>query len=912
VDAGEATDARSPRFIERAVLFSDIEGSTERWDADPDAMRVLLQHHDRLIATVVGRHHGLLVHGTGDGAVAAFAEVSDAAFAALDLQDELTRGPEATGLSVEPLRVRIGLHRGVIESRDGDLYGPLMHRCARIMAAGHGGQTMVSRVVADDLRSSSRSPVQLVDRGVHRLKGFHEPEAIAELLRPGAAAGHRALRTENAVEGWLPAIDDDLFVGRDVELAAVERKLESGRLVTLVGTGGVGKTRLAVHVAYRARSSFPDGVWFVDLAAITEPSRVVSSIADALGVADESADSLVISVRRALAERRALLVLDNCEHLLDAVCAALAALRSDTAHAALICTSQRDLGLPGEQVIHVAPLSFDGDVRDSPAGQLFVERALLARPDFVPDDEAMQHIGRICEQLEGLPLAIELAAARVRVMNVASIADRLASTLELLRTRDNVDRHQTLDATIAWSVALLHEADRVTLFDLSIFNASFDWRAAAAVSDQPEPVVLDSLDELVRRSLLVRAGEHFRLLAPMRRYCRTELERSDRAPKTGAQHARWMRNSVPAPLDHIDASVVAARMNLLVETIDDLQSARVWMLEHDPPEAARLSLDLVDFWNTRSRGHEAMSWLSECDTDEVPAELRVELLGWIAGFGWTIGRNEEGEKAARRALELAAASGLALPTMAATRLAVRLAFSNQTAEALALAAEVEREVRSGNGDASRVFGSLAVVIGVGGDTHHAVQLVDEAIADARSVGVVRLLSAIANRLLIVPSDAASDALSAEAAELARAIGRTAVLAHTTLATAQRRLQDGDTSAFLCGVAEFCDLMLQNEPTSALAALQFVPEAAVEVDPRVAAELLAALEALAERHDHRGTLASRDRRAEVGDRLLAILGPDEFKRAGDEGRALSLSEAVDLLHWLCAPDLAASSTRSMPA
>lgn len=908
VNAAAGTGIADPVFIERALLFSDIEGSTQRWEADTESMRVLLQHHDRLLATVIERHQGVLVHGTGDGAVAAFAHTADAVRTALDLQDELSGGPEEMGLSAEPLRIRIGVHWGVVESRDGDLFGPPMHRCARIMAAGHGGQILASHAVADHLRARSL-PVQVVDRGVHRLKGFHEPEAITELLRPGAPAGQRALRTENAVEGWLPAIDLDSFVGREVELAALRGRLEPGRVVTLVGTGGVGKTRLAVHIAQQLRSSFPDGVWFVDLAAVTDSSRVLSAIADTLGVADESAVSLVQPVRRALTERRALFVLDNCEHVLEGVTAAVRAVLSDVSRAALLCTSQRDLGVAGEQIVHVAPLSYSGDVRSSPAGRLFIDRAHVAKPDFAPDDEAMAHIQSICEQLEGLPLAVELAAARVRIMSVAAIADRLASTFELLGSRDVTDRHHTLEATISWSVDLLSNADRDTLFELSVFNSGFDWQAAAAVGGLDEPDVVDSLDELVRRSLLAQVDDRFRMLAPMRRYCSAALERAGQAPKARARHAQWMRRSVPVPLDHGDATVVAARMDALIDVIDDLHAAHTWLLAHDPPEAARLALDLVDFWVTRSRGHEAMSWLAACDIDAVPTTLRVDVLGWIAGFGWTVGRNDEGETAARRALEITAACGLPLPTMAATRLAVRLAFSNRTAEALVIAADVEHEVRSGNGAAARLFGSLAVVVAVGGDMDHAVELVDEAIKEARAAGVTQLLGAMANRLLIVPGDDVSDAISAEAAALARAIGRTAILAHTVLATAQRRLLAGDARAFLRGVAEFSDLMLQNEPTSVLGTLRFVPDAAITTSPRAAAVMLAAVEALGEHHDHRGTDQERDRRAEVAGKLLAILGADEFARAREEGRSLSLNQAVDLLHWLCAPDAAAAIARS---
>lgn len=893
-----------PLFVDRAMLFTDIEGSTQRWDGDPDSMRVLLQHHDRLVRDVVAARHGDVVHGTGDGMVAAFSSVGDAVGAALDFQVALAQGPSAAGLLVEPLRVRMGVHCGVVESRGGDLFGPVMHRCARIMSAGHGGQILISSAAAEELRRSSPVEVALVDRGVHRLKGFLEPEAIVEVMRPGTVASRVELRTENAVEGWLPAIDADAFIGREAELAELDDRLTPGCLVTLVGTGGVGKTRLAVHAAHEARHLFPDGTWFVDLARVAEPERVLSALADVLELADDSAESLTASVRRALGERRALFVLDNCEHVLDGVNAMLRAVRSGTSSAALLCTSQRDLGLPGEHVLYVAPLSFEGDVRESPAARLFVERASNANPGFMADEETMVHVATICERVDGLPLAVELAAARVRVMDVATIAERLADTFELLRSRHAGHRHDTLDSTIAWSIDLLTDADREALIDLSVFHAAFDWRAAAAVSGRAELDVADTLDELVRRSLIVRVGGGFRLLAPMRRYCSSTLQQAGRASGADARHARWMQHSVPVPLDDVDPAVVAARMNRLAENIDDLYAAHTWLLDHDPPAAARLALELVDFWLVRSRSNDAMSRLGACDVDGVPDHIRVEVLGWYAGFGWTVGRNEEGEQAAHRALDLAAQAALPLPTFAATRLAVRLAFSNHTAEALELAAATERELLAGNGDPVRLLGPLAVVVAVGGDIPHALELADRAIAEARAVGVVRLQSAIINRLLIAPADPVSDRLRAEAADLARATDRTNVLAHTILAAAHRSLQAGDGRAFLRGVAEFCDIQVQHEPTGALGALQLVPDVAISANARGAAVLLGALEALAEAHDHLGTDLEQQRRADATAKLRRVLGDVELSRAITEGQQLSLNEAIDLLHWLCEPDLPA--------
>lgn len=887
-------------------MFTDIEGSTERWDADPEAMRQLLEHHDRTVGEVIEAHQGVLAKRTGDGAIALFDATLDAVACALDLQRRIAAGPREYGLDAEPLKVRVGLHRGVVEARDGDFFGPPMHRAARIMSAGNGGQVVVSHMVAEHVRladaGSHSHHWQLVDCGMHRLKGFHEPERLSLVtstaVTPGSGPGDsRQLRTANATAGWLPPGDPATFVGRERELAEIPGRLGPGRIVTLVGAGGVGKTRLAIHVAQRARPAFPDGAWFVDLAAVTDPARVLPAIADALSITGEKAVSLVEPVRQALAARQALLLLDNCEHVLEAVAETVRSVMSEASPASLLCTSQRDLGVLGEAVVQIGPLNFDDDVGSSPAGHLFVQQAQRADPAFVLDERTTPAVRTICHRLEGLPLAIELAASRVRVMTVDEIAERLGTTFDLLRSRDHPDRHRTLSAAISWSVGLLADAERELLFELSVFNGTFTWAAAAAVTGRDDFDVADAVDELVRRSLLIRTGEALRMLVPLRLYCAEQLAGTERAADVQRGHAEWAAASVPRPVDDLDASLVATRLDQLVASIDDLHVAHRWLLAHDPARAAGLALDLVDLWINRARCQEAMAWLAACDTDDVPAEARVEVLGWIAGFGWTVGRNDEGEDAARRALEIAERAGLPLPVFAATRLSVRLAFSNRTAEAVELADAAEQALRSGNGDPTRLLGPLAVVRAVAGDMGRASQLADEGVAAARQVGVLRLLGAMANRLLVGLGDESLATLSEEVATLARTVGRTSALAHAISSMAHLARKAGDVHGFLSGLGEFADLMMQDEPTSVVGTLQLVPGPAADRHPREAAMLLGAVETLAEEYDHRGTDAELATRRDVTERLERVLGADELDRAVAEGRGMRLGEAVDLLHWL---------------
>ena len=797
----------------------------------------------------------------------------------------------------DPLKVRIGLHRGIVERRDGEHYGPPMHRAARIMATGHGGQIVVSELVASEL--GSEHGYDLISHGLHRLKGFHEPERLTEIRVPGMALDERGLRL-TVSEGSLPPVDMNTFIGREDEIERILPELRPGRIVTLVGTGGVGKTRLALHLARLALPDFHDAAWFVDLASATGPERVLPLVADTLGISDEGAGSLIDPVRQALHARRMLVILDNCEHVIDSIRALLHSTCTDRMSAMILATSQRSLDVSGEHIESVAPLAFDDVPERSPAGRMFLAAARRSRPDFelgVGDADA---VGRICRRLDGLPLALELAASRVSVMSVRQIAEEIQTRFDLLRTRDQQqpERHRTMAAAISWSMALLDNLDRSTLVDLSVFNSGFDFEAAVAVSGRDRFDVADSLEELVRRSLLVhRGGDELRMLVPLRLHCADELVRSGRDPSLRALHAAWVTSTFPVPLDHIDPAVAAARVDRVVESAEDIHAAHSWMVANNPAAAARFAMNLGDAWLARSRSNDGLMRMTECDNDSTPVELRVELLAWIATYGWTLGRHDEGEAASRRALELATANGLTLPVFAATRLMVRCAFSNRNDEALALADAVERELRLGRGDPSRQRGPIGVVRAVAGDAERGVALADEGVAEARKVGSMRLLSALANRILLDPASDDVALMTSEVAALARVLGRVSAQAHARAALAHRARRNGDLVGFLTGVGQFADLLLVEEPTSVVQMLGWVPPTVASTLPREAAVMSAALESLGTRHNYRGTEKEVGRRAALQVELRGSLGDGEHERATAEGSALGLGEAVDLLHWM---------------
>jgi predicted ATPase/DNA-binding CsgD family transcriptional regulator len=997
---GDSTVARTfaeTLFLDRVLMFTDIEGSADRWDSAPETMRLLTRHHDSLATTVVERHGGVLGARTGDGVIALFVTSTAALNAALEFRALLSDGPKICGLDAAPLSIRIGLHRGVVEPRDGEHYGPPMHRTARIMAAGHGGQIVASELVANELAlalgvqltsrvagisrvagSSGvsgiseisgiaggkehadtlghtgkagtagtvgdtqavlalRERVTLADRGVHRLKGFHEPERLTEILLTNTTPDPRGLRVTTAA-GSLPTIDLEAFVGRDEHVKNLLGSLTAGKVITLLGPGGVGKTRFALQVATLAQRQFTDGAWFVDLAAVSNPERVLRLLADTLEIADDNQESLAGLLRQAFHSRQMLLVLDNCEHVLEAVRSLLSRAWSPSMSSVVLATSQRALDLPGERREPLAPLSFtpvpsttssaapsstasssaaapgvgatsgataerwvgttnSAEADRSPAARMFVLAARNADSLFEPSIEDLNTIDRICERLDGLPLAIELAASRVRVMSVAQIADELAHRFDLLRSRDQPERHRTLASAMAWSIALLSSEDRETLLNVSVFAGEFDVDAAAAVCGIDRFDALDSLDELVRRSLLVRGGVGVRMLVPLRLHCGAELLGAGNTEKLHTRHANWISQKFRGPIDDLDPTIVATRLDEVMRSVEDIHSAHSFLVDHDPSSAAILAMALVDAWVARGRSNEALQLFLACDVVEMPPDLHVEVLGWIAALAWTVGSHEEGEHAALRAMDLAEEHGLGLPLLAAVRLSVRYAFSNRPVLARQLLDCVEAELRSGRGNPGKHFPQLGVVAAVLGDMDAGLLLADEGLALAREAGALQLLTALTNRVLLQPSSETVATMAVELAALAQVLGRTAAQAHATVALAHFARKRGDLLGFLSGVGEFGSLLLADEPTSVIQTMQWVPGATATQLPRETVVLLGSLEALGEHHNYVGTEKEHARRRTLADQLLVTMGVTEFNRAWAEGSSLNLAEVIDRLHWM---------------
>jgi predicted ATPase/class 3 adenylate cyclase len=527
-------------------LFTDIEGSTRLWEEEPERMPAALANHDAIARAAVGRHRGVIVKMSGDGVHAAFDDPLDALSATLELQQALI-DPEATnGI---PLRVRCGLHAGASERRDNDFFGRSVNRAARIMSAAHGGQVLVSEAVAALIRERLPDGVTLRDLGSARLRDLASPEHLYQVGHPRLQRDFPALRSLEATPNNLPQ-QVTSFIGRERELADVKGLLDKTHLLTLVGAGGIGKTRLSLQAAADAMDHFPDGVWFVELAALTDAQRVPQAVASVLGVKEARGRPLIEALLKHLKDRHLLLVLDNCEHLLQACAELVSQLVQAAPKLKVLASSREHLRTAGEQVYAVPTLSFpeaDGVLNaDSlmhfEAARLFIDRAAAAQPAFEATDLNAAAITTICVRLDGIPLALELAAARLRALPVDALAARLGDRFRLLGAGDRaaLPRQQTLRALIDWSHDLLTEAERTVLRRLAVFSGGWTLEAAEAVvaAGLKESDVLDLITRLVDKSLIVMepTGGRYRLLDTVRQYAQERLEESRENDATRDRH----------------------------------------------------------------------------------------------------------------------------------------------------------------------------------------------------------------------------------------------------------------------------------------------------------------------------------------------------------------------------------------
>lgn len=536
--------------VTATFVFTDIEGSTRLWEREPEAMQRALARHDAVCRDAVCTWRGQLVKTTGDGIHAVFADPLDALRAMQALQGELAR----TSVRGAALKVRCGMHLGSAEERDGDYYGPTLNRAARIMAAAHGGQILLSQAVADAVRDRLPPPFALLDLGAARLRDLDDPEHLHQLLHPSLRTQFPALRALARVPSNLPQALNS-FIGRERELHEARELLQHTRLLTLLGMGGMGKSRLSLELAATLLDEYPDGVWLVELAPLAEPARVPQALASVLGLRAEPGRSITETLLDWVRERRLLVILDNCEHLLNA-CAELAKqLLQAGAGVRLLASSRDTLKIAGETVYPVptlsAPTREELDARPTPrellrhaAVRLFVDRARAVQPAFDLDAGNVDAVAAISQALDGIPLALELAAARVRTLSIQAIAARLADRFRLLKTDDQtvLPRQRTLRALIDWSHELLSDPERVLFARLAVFAGGWTLEAAEAVTagdGLDEADVMDLLARLVEKSLVTMAadGTRYAMLETVRAYAAEKLAASGQEASTRRRHA---------------------------------------------------------------------------------------------------------------------------------------------------------------------------------------------------------------------------------------------------------------------------------------------------------------------------------------------------------------------------------------
>lgn len=580
-------------------VFTDIEGSTRRWEADPEGMRAALESHDEVLRSAIETHDGQVFKHTGDGMCAVFSSPAAAVDAAITAQ---------RGLG---LPVRIGIATGEAERRDDDYFGAVLNRAARVMAAGHGGQILV-----DGITSGLLMEVDLIPLGPNRLRDIVRPVEIFQVNAEGLRTDFPPLATADAARGNL-RIPTTSLIGRETELDELDTTLKSHRLVTLTGVGGVGKTRLALELASRSADRYPDGVFVIELAAVGDPAAVPDEVAAVLGITQQPGLSVSDSVAIALEGRTRLLVLDNCEHVLDAAADLVERIFAHSVTVAVLATSREGLRLNDEQLWPVPSL----DIRagnDSAAAELFIDRAQAVSPNvtFTAPAEAAAVV-EICRRLDGIPLAIELAASRTGSMTATEVRDRLDDRFRLLiGARRGLERHQTLHHAVQWSYDLLDRDEKTLLARCSVFAGGFSLAGVCAIAESDDEIVaVDLLDALVRKSLLVAdrtsAKTRFSMLETIRQFAEEQLVRAGDGESVRTAHARYFAGLQPEALALWDSPRQREAYAWFSAELPNLRAAFRWAADHDDLDTAATIAATSIFFGYFLEQWEPLAWVEE-------------------------------------------------------------------------------------------------------------------------------------------------------------------------------------------------------------------------------------------------------------------------------------------------------------
>lgn len=632
-------------------LFTDIEGSTRLWEMHPEPMRAALARHDALLRQAFQGKGGTVFKSTGDGCAASFSTASGALDAALDAQRSLIdeSWPEPVRI-----RVRMALHTGAAELREGDYFGPPLNRVARLLASAHGGQVLLSGVTQELTRDHLPEDVFLRDLGWYRLRDLDRPEHVFQLEHPRLPARFPPLRTLDNLPNNLP-LQITSFVGREREVADVKRLLGAVRLLTLTGSGGCGKSRLSVQLGADLLTEYPDGVWLVEMAALSDPSLLDHTLASVLNVSEEVGRPLLQTITENLRGKTLLLLLDNAEHLLSACANAAETLLRACPRLRILVTSREALAISGETTYRVPSLALpDPSEQFTPqqlsqyeAVRLFIDRAISVQPGFAVNNQNAPAVAQVCHRLDGIPLAIELAAARVRAMPVEQIAGRLDDRFRLLTggSRTALPRQQTLRALIDWSYNLLSPQERTLLNRLSVFLGGWTLEAAEAVcagGEIEDWQVLDLLTSLVDKSLVVYedqsgAAARYRLLETIRQYARDALAAAGKEALTRTKHTEHFLEIAETAATYMQGPREREWLQRLAVEFDNIRAALEWACSLPGQGACRLVCSLYRYWHSRAWA-EGESWCLRALSTEGGKERSacraktLALLGGLAGI----------------------------------------------------------------------------------------------------------------------------------------------------------------------------------------------------------------------------------------------------------------------------------------
>jgi predicted ATPase/class 3 adenylate cyclase len=741
-------------------LLTDIEGSTRLWETEPEAMTVALQRHDRLLAEVIGEHGGVVVtsRGEGDSFFAVFPGAVSAVEAAGVCQLRLGREAWPTGSA---LRVRMGLHTGEARVRGDDQLDHVpINRCARVRAAAHGGQVLLTKATRDLVEGRLGNGLALKRLGAFRLRDLAAPELIYQLTHADLQLDFPPIRTVAERTGNLP-LQVSTFIGRVRELDQTAAALGEARVVTLTGVGGVGKTRLALQAAGQVSPRFGDGAWLCELAPVRDPAGVDDAVAAVFSVTAPAGQSTQDALLEFLRGKQLLLVLDNCEHLLEAAAALADVLQRSCERLAILATSREGLGIEGERLVPVPPLqvpSADADlaaISQAEAVRLFAERAAAVKPNFVVTSENAAAVAAVVWRLDGIALAIELAAARIAAMTPAELAHRLQRSFAVLAAgrRGAVARHQTLRATIDWSYQLLTEPEQQLLGRLSVFAGGCTIEAAETIcaGEGIDADIFELLASLVARSLAVaedhRLETRYRLLETIRQYGEERLDEAGETEQWQARHADYYASLLPRVRhqSHDPRAEVFWAVQLSADQ-DNLLAAWSWAIDTGNVDTAFSMLAgfaPCEIWSSYPlllAGEAALELPGAAAHPGFPLALAVS-----AVFASEIADVTVTEELCRQAAEANARRDTRDWRVEETIYAARSNIANTRgafADAARLAEQAADIARSGGdlADASLQLGIAAGGHIVVGDAPRAVPLAREALALARKIGAPALIA----------------------------------------------------------------------------------------------------------------------------------------------------------------------------